>query len=111
MGAMEKNLSEIDNTKLRKILETASNYRWELTHIKGTENNICDALSRLCTKVCFDSHKHTTRSQRLPQMSKKAAIRKKQLDRDDPLVMKIAEEANMDSDYVEMMNHRKLYRI
>ena len=37
-------------------------------------------------------------------MSKKATIRNKQLERDDPLVMKIAEEANMDPDYVEMKN-------
>ena len=38
-------------------------------------------------------------------MSKKATIRNKQLEQDDPLVMKIAEEAAMDSDYVEMINH------
>ena len=37
-------------------------------------------------------------------MSKKAAIRNKQLETDDPLVMKITEEANMDPEYVEMMN-------
>ena len=38
-------------------------------------------------------------------MSKKASIRNKQLEKDDPLVLKIAKEANMDADYVEMMNH------
>ena len=82
-----------------------SNYRWELTHIKATENKICEVLSRLCTKICFDSHKYIIRSPRAPQMSEKATIRNKQLERDDPLVMNIAEEANMDPDYIEMMNH------
>ena len=105
LGAMEKYLTDVDNKKLQKILETASNYRWELIHISGEENRICDSLSRLCTKICFDSHKYLIRSPRLLQMSKKATIRNKQLERDDPLVMKIAEEANMDSDYVEMMSH------
>ena len=41
-------------------------------------------------------------------MSKKATIRNKQLEKEDPLVMKIAEEANMDLEYIEMMNHIEL---
>ena len=73
-------------------------------HISGAKK-IWDALSRLCTEICFDSHKYIIRSPRFLQMSKKATIRNKQLERDDPLVMNIAEEANMDPDYIEMMNH------
>ena len=38
-------------------------------------------------------------------MSKKASIRNKQLEKDDPLVLKIAEEANMDPYCIDMMNH------
>ena len=38
-------------------------------------------------------------------MSKKASIMNKQLEKEDPLVLKIAEEANMDPDYIDMMNH------
>ena len=38
-------------------------------------------------------------------MSKKAYIRDKQLEKEDPLVLKIAEEANIDPNYIEMMNH------
>ena len=105
LGLMEKNLADVDNKKLQKILETASNYRWELTLISGEENKICDALSRLCTKICFNSHTYIVRSLRLLQTSKKATIRNKQLERDDPLVMKIAEEANMDLEYIEIMTH------
>ena len=68
LGLMEKNLAEVDNKKLQKRLEMASNYRWELTHIKATENKICEVLSRLCTKICFDSHKYIIRSPRLLEM-------------------------------------------
>ena len=38
-------------------------------------------------------------------MSKVASVRKKQMEKNDPLVQKIAEEANMDPEYVEMMNY------
>ena len=40
-----------------------------------------------------------------PQTSTDQQEGNKQLERDDPLVMKISEEANMDPEYVEMMNH------
>ena len=38
-------------------------------------------------------------------MSKVAAVRKRQMEKNDPLVQKIAEEASMDPDYVEMINY------
>ena len=38
-------------------------------------------------------------------MSKKATIRNQQLETEDPLVMKIVEEANMDIEYIEMLNN------
>ena len=37
-------------------------------------------------------------------MSKIATVRKKQMEKNDPLVQKIAEEACLDPQYVEMMN-------
>ena len=66
LGLMDKCLADVDNKRLQKILETASNYRWELKHVKGSENNICDALSSFCTKVCLDSHKYVIRSPPTP---------------------------------------------
>ena len=65
LDLMEKNLVDVDNKKLQKILETASNYYWEIIHISGDDNKICDGLSRLCTKICFDFHKYLIRSPRL----------------------------------------------
>ena len=38
-------------------------------------------------------------------MSRKAAIRKKQLEEEEPLVIKIAEESNLDIEYLEMLNN------
>ena len=38
-------------------------------------------------------------------MSKAAAVRKRQMEKKDPLVQKIAEEASIDPEYVEMMNY------
>ena len=37
-------------------------------------------------------------------MSKREAIRKKQLEEEDPLVIKIAEESNLDLEYLDMLN-------
>ena len=82
------------------------NYHWETIYIKGDENRICDALSRLCTRICFDCYKYVTPRPRLLRMSKVASVsRSKQMEKCDPLVQKILEEANMDPDYIEMMNH------
>ena len=73
--------------------------------MKGSDNKICDALSILCTKVCLDSNKYVSRSPKLLQTCKRAAIRNKQLETEDPVVMKIAEEANMDLECLEMLNN------
>ena len=37
--------------------------------------------------------------------SKRANIRKKQLEMEDPLVMKIAEEGNLELEHLEMLNN------
>ena len=39
------------------------------------------------------------------KMNKVAVFRKEQMEKNDPLVQKIAEEVSMDPDYVEMMNY------
>ena len=107
LDLMEKPLADVDNKKIQKILEKASNYHWETMLISGDENSICDALSRLYTRICFDSHKYTTPSPRLLNMRKKASVRNKQLEKEDPLVLKIAKKANMDPDYFVMMNYKE----
>ena len=99
-----KPLADINNRKLQKIMEKAANYSWKLTHIKGSKNKIADALSRLCTKVCLYSHYYETPTPRLLPLSKRATVRTKQLETDDPLVENIANEGNLDVEYLAMMN-------
>ena len=73
---MEKPLADIKNQKIQKILDKAQNYHWETVHISLKENEICDALSRLCTWICFDGHKYQIPRPRLLKMSKAAVVRK-----------------------------------
>ena len=105
LDMMEKPLADIENGKIQKILEKAQNYHWETQHIAGEDNEICDAFSRLCTQVCFDGHNYEIPKPRLLKMSKAAKARRHQMEKKDPLVQRIAEEANLDSEYVEMLNY------
>ena len=41
----------------------------------------------------------------LLKMSKAAVVRRRQMEKNDPLVQKIAEEASIDPEHVEMMNY------
>ena len=91
-GMMEKSLADIENKKLQKIRERTSNYKWKLTHIKDKNNQICDTLSRLCTQICLYTRDDESRSPRLLPMSKRASVRKKQLEEENTLVIKITDE-------------------
>ena len=104
LGMFNKQLADITNRKLQKIMEKAQNYSWKLTHIKGESNKIADALSRLCTQICLYSHKYENIKPRLLNLSKRATVRQKQLEHDDPLVMNIANEGNIDLEYLSMLN-------
>ena len=84
LDMMEKPLADIKNQKVQKILDKAQNYHRETIHISSEENEICDALSRLCTKICFDGHKYQIPRPRLLKMSKAAVVRKKQMEKNDP---------------------------
>ena len=72
-------------------------------HQRNNEK-IANALSRLCTKVCLYSHYYETPTPRLLPLSKRATVRTKQLETDDPLVENIAIEGNLDVEYLAMMN-------
>ena len=80
---MDKPLADKEN---QKIQEKAQNYHWETIHISAEQNKICDAFSRLCTQVCFDGHNYQILRPRLLKMSKAVRTRKKQMEKNDPLV-------------------------
>ena len=107
LDLFKKPLADVENQKIKKILEKAMNYHWETIYIKRDKTCISDALSRLCTRICFDSYKYITPGPRLMRMSKVATVRKKQMEKSNPLVQKIAEDANLDPEYIEMMNYIK----
>ena len=50
------------------------------------------------------SHHYDNRKPRLLNVSKRATVRQKQLESDDPLVENIANEGNIDIDYLRMMD-------
>ena len=75
LDMMDKPLADIENRKIQKILMKAQNYYWETIHIEGENNEICDALSRLCTQICFDGKDYATPPPRLMRMSKVASVR------------------------------------
>lgn len=72
-------------------------------HIPATSNKIADALSRLCGIIAKTNHTPCDNLRLLP-MSKKAEIYRKQLETEDPLVMRLAVQAGLDLEYVEMVN-------
>ena len=78
---MDKYLANVYNRKLQKILERAANHNWKLMHIKGKNNKICDALSRLCNQIYLYTHKYASRYPRLLPISKRASVRQKTIRR------------------------------
>ena len=101
---MKKPMADIENGKIRKIMEKVQNYHWETVHIPAEYNEICDAFSRLCTQICFDGHNYDTPKPRILRLSKAMKVRRQQMEKLDPFVERIAEEANLDPDYIEMLN-------
>lgn len=91
LGMFGKTLADITNRKLQKIMKKTQNYAWSLTQIKDETNKIEDALSRLCTQICLYSHHYENRKPRLLNLSKRATVRQKQLESDDPLVENMKE--------------------
>ena len=60
-------------------------------YIKGKHNKVADALTRLCKSVCTYSYKYEKTVPRLMTLSPRRALRARQLEREDPLVIQITE--------------------
>ena len=84
-------------------MERVSPYDFNVNHIPGHKNRICDYLSRMCKAVAGYSHLYPTRSPRLISLSKKLAKRCKQVEIHDPLVIELAEIAAGDIEYLAMV--------
>ena len=63
------------------------------------KNRVCDALSRLCRNVAGYSRYYPYTPPRLLDLSKRLAKHTKQIEKFDPLVQEMSEEASLDADY------------
>ena len=78
-------------------------YNWKVENIISEKNKVCDALSRLCKSVVGYSRYYPLTPPRLLDLSKKLAKHVKQLEKYDPLVQEMSEEASLDSNYLAML--------
>ena len=103
IGWLSKHTADIENRSLQKILESASNYSWLLKYIRGKDNRVADALSRLCKEISTYSFKYERQLPRLMTISTRRALRARQVETEDPLVAKLAETGAEDPEYIEMI--------
>ena len=104
VGLLDKHTSDVDNRSLQQILIRAGNYNWKTTYIRGKENRVVDTLSRLCRSICTYLYKYEKNIPILMTLSTRKALRAKQLEREDPLVLQLAELGSEDEEYVNMLN-------
>ena len=88
---------------LQKILERASNYSWVPKYIRGKDNRVADALSRLCKEISTYLFKYERQLPRLMTISTRRALRAKQVETEDPLVAQLAETGAEDPEYIDML--------
>merc|ERR1711872_283952 len=103
IGWLNKHTADIENRSLQKILERASNYSWQPKYIRGKDNRVADALSRLCKEVSTYSFEYDRKLPRLMTISTRKALRAKQVETKDPLVCKLAEIGAEDAEYLDMI--------
>ena len=101
---LNKYTADVDNRSLQQILIRAANYNWKCTYIRGKHNRVADALSRLCKSMCSYSYSYEKNIPRLMTLSTRRALRAKQVEKEDPLVLQIGEHGSEDAEYVDMMN-------
>ena len=103
IGWLSKHTADIENRSLQKILERASNYSWQPKYFRGKDNRVADALSRLCKEVSTYSFKYDRKLPLLMTISKRRALRAKQVETEDPLVARLAETGAEDPEYIDMI--------
>ena len=100
---MQKCISEIENPRLQKIISRCNFFNWKVSHVKGTDNNFIDTLSRANRQV-LEAPAINTWDPRLGSISSNKKIATAQLSIIDPWVQRIAEVASEDMSYLQMVN-------
>ena len=80
---MDKDLADVDNKKLQKVVERPTNYNRVLNHGKGSNKKISDTLSRLCIKVCLDSYEFKAVTNKQKSSNKEQSTRDRGLSGDE----------------------------
>ena len=104
LDLLQKPLTEISNLKHQKICLKLQTYAFTTVHIKGVHNQIADCLSRLCSKVIKSIYSPEEVPRILP-ISKKAAIRRKQVECQDPLVLELGGIGSQCESYLQCLNY------
>ena len=104
-GLLEKELSDIKNARLARMLEEIMIYNLTFKHVSGRDNVMADALSRLCRKTYEAGHFPISQPRILENLetAKSAASTKESADTADPLVKRLGEMAAEDLEYMEMV--------
>ena len=79
IGWLIKHTADVENRSLEKILECAGNYSWVTNYIRGKDNRIADAFSRLCKEISTYSFKYDKQLPRLMTVSSRRALRAKEV--------------------------------
>ena len=103
IGWLKKHTADVENRSLKKILERAGNYSWDPKYIRGKDNKIADALSRLCKEISTYSFKYDKQLPRLMTVSSRRALRAKQVEKEGPLVAQLAETGAENPEYIDMV--------
>ena len=74
-----------------------------MVHIPGQLNVLADALSRLTKFVRMEGEELSVMKPRILGLSSNRARRAKELHKEDPLVLNMAQVGSLDTSYLEMM--------
>ena len=104
LDMLAKPLSKVTNKRLQKIMESVGHYNFINQHVPGTQNKVCNALSRLCKSLSGYSRYYRSKPPRLLKLLKNQARRVKEIDMLNPLLQESAKEAYLDEEYLNMLH-------
>ena len=81
-GMFVKEMSEIENKRQQRMIQSMANYNFKLTHIKGVSNSIADCLSRL-TRCIWEAPHYFLADSILVPRAKTVKGHRKQINQDD----------------------------
>ena len=101
---LQKDICSIRNPRHHRILTSLQHLVFhEVVHIPGQLNVLADALSRLTRFMRMEGEELSVMKPRILGLSSNRARRAKELHKEDPLVLNMAQVGSLDTSYLEMM--------